>query len=467
MQKVKMKLKISDECMSAITKIEKEFKKNGFECYLVGGSVRDLILGFEVYDFDFATNAHPNAVMRMFNRVVPTGIKHGTVTVLIDHKPYEVTTYRCDGQYFDGRRPQNVCFSDTLEEDVVRRDFTINGLAYDLSTHEVIDYVGGLEDIDKKLIQTIGNPLDRFNEDGLRPYRACRFAAKLNFDIDKATITAISKTLSIAQTVAVERIREEFVKLLQTDKPSIGIEYMRQTGLLDLFLPELNKCYNYDQNKFHKYDVYYHCLYSGDAAPKSDPILRLAALLHDIGKVPTRRLGSDGEHTFYNHEIVGANVVKRFMKRLKFANEEIDRVYNLVSNHMFHYTSDWTDGAVRRFMRKVGVENIENLIELRRADRKGNGSRDGIPIQIKELRKRIEKVIEDENAITVKDLEINGNIIMQEFNLTPGRIIGLLLHELLELVLDSPELNTQEILMQKSYEILPELQKKLEIKAKI
>lgn len=429
------------------------FSRSGFDCYLVGGCVRDLLLGHDTYDYDFATNAKPEQVMKLFKRVAPTGIKHGTVTVLSGDMEFEVTTYRADGKYLDGRRPDSISFSDSLQEDVQRRDFTINGLAYDMKQDKVIDLVGGIEDLEKGIIRTIGSPLDRFGEDGLRTYRACRFAAKLGFEIEPATFNAIGRTLEIASKVSAERIREELMKLLSTDTPSKGFECMRRSGLLKLALPELDICYEVEQNRFHAYDIYYHSLYSCDAAPKDKPLVRLAALLHDIGKVNTRKQAEDGEYTFYNHEVIGARMVRKLMRRLKFSNTEMEIVNNLVINHMFHYTDDWSDGAVRRFMRKVGVENIPDLFELREADRIGNGTRTGLPEPIKKLQERIDAVIEAENAITVRDLRINGNIIMEKFDLKPGPLIGRILHDLLELVLDEPDMNREDLLLEKSEEI--------------
>ncbi len=448
-----IKLNIPVAVKKEIIRIVDIFNKNGFDCFLVGGSVRDIVLGHEVLDYDLATNAHPEDVIRLFRRVVPTGIKHGTVTVLMKEKHYEVTTYRSDGKYFDGRRPDAVSFSQTLEEDVKRRDFTINGLAYDIKEERIIDHTGGLKDIEDKIIRTIGNPVDRFSEDGLRPFRACRFAAKLYFSIERDTLNAIPATLDIAKMVSTERIKDELMKLMDTEKPSIGLEYMRESGLMELVLPELLRGFNVSQNKYHIYDIYYHSIYSCDAIPGADPVVKLAALLHDIGKVPTKREGEDGEGTFYNHEVVGAKMTKRIMKRLKFSNEEISRVTNLVLNHMFHYSDEWTDGAVRRFIRKIGLENFDDLLMVRLGDRRGNGQRDGLPVPIMELQKRIERVIEQDNALTVKDLDIDGHIIMTEFNLKPGPVIGRILNELLEMVLDDPDANNREVLLNKAREV--------------
>jgi len=447
MKHYKVILIIPDTVAQEINTICNILLNNGFECYLVGGSVRDLILQIPVYDYDFATNARPEQVMKLFKKVVPTGIKHGTVTVLMRYAQYEITTYRSDGNYTDGRHPDSVAFSDSLKEDVERRDFTINGLAYDVNNRVIIDYVGGMGDIEKKIIKTIGDPLQRFSEDGLRPYRACRLAAKLHFSINKKTLEAIPQMLDVASKISVERVRDEIKKMLEADKPSVGFEYMRVTGLLQLCLPELSQGFGMEQNKYHLYDIYYHSIYSCDAAPKDKPLLRLAALLHDIGKIATRREGHDGDFTFYNHEVIGAKIARKIMRRLKFSNDEIEYVTNLILNHMFHYTQDWTDGAVRRFIRKVGLNNLQDLFILRLADRSGNGMRDGLPEPIKKLKKHIEKVVEKDNAFTVKDLDIDGYSIMDALHIKPGPIVGKILNELLEKVLDNPDLNNHETLL--------------------
>ena len=457
MTKTFNKLIIPDKFAQGIERIYSVLEKAGKECYMVGGAVRDLAMGNSAVDYDFATNARPDELMRLFRNAVPTGIKHGTVSVLSGECSFEVTTYRNDGKYEDGRHPSEVNFSDSLEEDISRRDFTINGLAYDYKTHEIIDFCGGLGDIKRQIIRTIGNPDDRFSEDGLRPFRACRFASKLNFEIEDNTFAAISSHLATSARVSAERIRDEFIKTILTERPSVGLEYMRKSGLMEIFLPELLSCYGVDQNKYHAFDVYYHCLYSCDAAVNDKLEVKLAALLHDVAKPAVRRKGSDGENTFYNHEVVGARTVKSLMKRLKFSNSEIECVSNLVINHMFHYTDEWNDGAVRRFMRKVGVENLGDLARVRLADRAGNGSRSGMPAPINELFRRIEKIIEEENAISVKDLKINGNDIMNMFGIKPGPVIGKILNELLETVLDDPSANTEENLSARASDIFSKI----------
>lgn len=454
MEKMNLDITIPENVRPAILSVIRKFRNAGFECYLIGGSVRDLILGIDIYDYDFATDARPDEITRLFRKTIPTGIKHGTVSVLVEGWQFEITTYRADGKYIDGRHPESVSFSKDLRVDVDRRDFTINGLAYDPESRELIDYVDGVRDIGSRIIRTIGDPVMRFTEDGLRPIRACRFASKLNFVIEEKTLRAIPETLDVVRGVSRERIRDELLKILETEKPSVGIEYLRKTGLLELFLPELAECYNVSQNRYHIYDVYYHSIYSCDAAPPEHPMIRLSALLHDVGKIPTRQPGEDGDFTFYNHEVIGAKMVKKIMKRLKFSNEQIETVNNMILNHMFHYTDEWTDGAVRRFIRKVGLDNIEDLFTLRMADRKGNGARKGLPAPIERLKKRIGRVIEQENAFSIRDLNINGTILMEEFGLTPGPIIGVILNHLLEAVLDNPELNEKERLLSLSREIL-------------
>lgn len=448
-----------------VLKIIKLLHRNGYQAWIVGGSIRDLIIGKTAYDYDIATDAIPEKIMTIAKRALPTGIKHGTVTVLTEKNPVEVTTFRNDGKYSDGRRPDSVRYASTIQEDLSRRDFTINGIAYNPISQELVDPYGGREDLKAKMIRTIGNPIERFSEDGLRPYRACRFAAQLGFSIERNTFEAISKTLGISSSVSVERVREEFVKILLSEKPSIGIELLRESGLLKLFLPELLEGLEVKQNKYHRYDIYYHNLYSCDAAEVNYQI-RIASLFHDIGKFHAKReieeRGRGKKSVFYNHEIIGAAITRKILKRLKFSNNDIKLITHLIRNHMFHYTNQWSDGAVRRFIRKVGLENLESLFELRKADRIGNGLKQGESNSVKRLKDRIKKVIEDENAITVKDLAVNGYDIMEEFNLKPGPIIGKVLNSLLEKILDDPEKNTRDTLIAIAREVLYKGQKNVD-----
>ncbi len=443
--------------------------KNRYQAWVVGGSIRDLIIKKTICDYDIATDAYPEKVMTMMKRAIPTGIKHGTVTVLTDRGNVEVTTFRKDGEYSDARRPDSVTYSSSIQEDLSRRDFTINGIAYNPATDELIDPFKGREDIVKKIIRTIGDPVERFNEDGLRPFRACRFAAQLGFSIEKSTFEAISKCLDRAVMVSAERIREEFIKIVQSVKPSTGIELLRETGLLNLIIPELLDGFGIKQNRYHRYDIYYHNLYSCDAGNQDDYRIRLAALFHDIGKYHARREVQEGKKgkrsVFYNHEIIGASITNKIMRKLRFSNNDIKTVTHLIRNHMFHYTNQWTDGAVRRFIRKVGLENLEDVFKLRKADRIGNGLKKGESKSVMNLKERIRKVLEEASAITVKDLAVNGHDIMQEFNMKPGPRVGKILNNLLEIILDDQSKNKRETLLSIAAEKLLTGQRKVKLAA--
>lgn len=415
---------------------------NGFQAYVVGGAVRDLLLGRLVYDWDITTDAPPKQVSALFDKVVPTGIKYGTVTVMLGDGDFEVTTFRCDEKYSDGRHPDKVSFTRDLKEDLSRRDFTVNAIAYDPVSEILADPFEGKKDLKRKIIKAVGTPLDRFKEDGLRSLRACRFAAKLDFSIEKNTLDAAASTLNVFKKVASERVRDEILKMLSSDRPSQGFEYMRRTGLLKIVLPELEKCIGVKQPKqFHAHDVYYHAVYACDAAPKELPMVRLAALLHDVSK-PQCKKGD----TFYDHDNKGAETAEKIMKRLKFGSDDIREVSGLIRNHMFNYTGEWTDSAVRRFIKRVGLENIEDLFMLRIADMKGMG-RDTNAEYIKELKDRIKNIVEEENALNIADLKINGKDIMRELKLGQGPKVGKILAFLLDIVLEDPSLNNRPALL--------------------
>jgi len=418
-------------------------QKEGHKAYLVGGCIRDSLLKITPLEWDITTSAKPDQVCKLFNKVVPTGLEYGTVTVILDDGQYEVTTFRSDEKYVDGRHPSNVKFTDDIHKDLSRRDFTINALAYDPKTKELVDDYQGQADLKNKQIKAIGKAEERFSEDGLRSVRACRFAAKLNFKIESKTFAAISQTLSVTQKVAPERIHDELVKILQADKPSIAFELMRESGLLKLIMPELLICFGVEQpREFHKYDVYYHNLYACDAAPKNNPMVRLACLLHDIEKPSCKK-----DFTFYNHDKEGAKTAEKILKRLKFSNNDIKKVSNLITNHMFNYLSEWTDAAVRRFLLRIGgVKNIADIFAIRIADNKAMGRKIDSSY-LKELQKRIDKIIADENALHIKDLKVDGKDVMKVLNIAPGPQVGKTLEALLEKVLDEPKLNNRETLL--------------------
>ena len=418
--------------------IIKTLKNIGFECYLVGGCVRDAMIKKKPTEWDLTTNATPKQVAKLFKKAVPTGVKYGTVTIILPDGQYEITTYRSDAKYSDGRHPDKVRFTKSLKEDLARRDFTVNAMAYDPETKELVDIFNGQGDLKKKIIRAVGNPIKRFKEDGLRAVRACRFAAKLGFKIEAKTLKAITKTLSIAKKVAPERIHDELLKMMAAEKPSIALDLMHKTGLLKLIIPELLKCVKVRQPKpFHRYDVYWHSLYSMDSAPKDKPLVRLAALLHDISK-PECKVGM----TFYNHHVKGEKKVENILRRLKFSNAHIKKIAALVRHHMFDYQSEWGDAAVRRFLRRVSLENIDDLFLVRVADSKAMNQTIGLAY-LKELRRRIKKVIKAEHALKTTDLALNGNEIMRALNCPPGPAVGQALNYLLEKVLDDPKVNTK------------------------
>jgi len=449
-----------DKIPETLFRFSEKFGRHGKEAFLVGGAVRDYLItgGFTTSDFDFATNARPHEVQRIFRRTIPTGIAHGTVTVLFEGQNFEVTTYRSDGTYSDGRHPDSVCFSDTIEEDLLRRDFTVNAIACDLASLRFIDPYGGMRDLEQGIIRAVGDPLARFRDDGLRVLRACRFAGKLLFTIDLATEAAIPRALDVFKQVAAERVRDELFKIMESERPSVAFEAMRETGLLAIVLPELLEGYGVLQNEYHMHDIYYHNLYSCDAADRRLPLVRFAALLHDIGKKRAldnahRRAGMD-ETVFHNHENIGARMADGALRRLKFSNHDRGHIVHLIRHHMFHYTDEWTDGAVRRLIRNVGEDDLPDLFELRRADRIGNGKKRGPSRTLEKLQQRIHYVLEEQNALSVKNLAINGNDIMDVFEIRPGRIIGDLLASLLEHILDHPGDNTRERLLALSEKFL-------------
>jgi len=403
--------------------------------------VRDLVRGEPVTDWDVGTSARPEEVLRLFPGAVPTGLKHGTVTVLLGSGPSEVTTFRVEAGYSDARRPDRVTFTDDLEADLARRDFTVNAMAWDPIAGREVDPFGGRADVGARLLRAVGDPRVRFREDGLRPIRAARFAATLEFEIEPATFAALGDARDQVARVAAERLRDELMKMLKARKPSLGFEVLRHSGLLPVLLPELEGCVAVPQNRHHAYDVYFHTLHVTDAAPAEKPVVRLAALFHDIGKPMTRAEKENGDATFYNHEFESARLAEEAMTRLKFSREMTQRVVHLVRHHMFDYRPEWTDATVRRFVRKVEADNVADLFDLRIADNVGNGTKTGFPHYLGELTDRIDAVIAAEEALSVRDLKVDGADVMRVLKLPPGPEVGKILERLLEEVLEEPSLN--------------------------
>lgn len=435
------------------------FAVRGKEACLVGGAVRDMIRGKKNHDWDLATNALPAEVTDIFKsahprgKVIPTGIKHGTVTVLYKGRCMEITTYRTEDGYSDGRRPDQVSYTGSIEEDLSRRDFTMNAIALRLPSGEKVDPFGGDADIRAGIIRCVGDPSARFAEDGLRPLRAVRFAAQLSdaskpYTLDAQTLAAIPGALETSAKVSAERVRAEIEKIIAAEKPSRAFTLMEQSGLLNLFLPELAACRGVEQKGFHRFDVLDHSLLACDyAASLQYPHdVRMAALLHDIGKAVVRGVDDMGIYTFYQHEAESEKMARNILNRLRYPNSYIDSVCHLVKEHMFHYTDEWSDAAVRRFIVRVGETNLTRLYQLRRADAYAAAAVEPERGFLLPLIRRVEKALSESRAFTLRDLAVSGNDLMA-MGIKPGKTMGIILDELLETVLDDPSQNTREALL--------------------
>ena len=468
-------MKVRFTIPSYVQKVARILLKEGYEVYLVGGAIRDIVMGKVPHDYDLATDALPDEMLEIFPKSISTGAKFGTVLVLMPDKngenmQVEVTTFRSESDYVDGRWPSKVEFVNDLDLDLGRRDFTINAMALDLSSGDlesedieqewvIHDPFGGITDINLKIIKAVGTPIERFKEDGLRAFKACRLASQLDFEIDEETFNAIKECIPVAKQVSMERIRDEFMKLLlNSPKPSKGIELMRQTGLLNIFLPELVEAYGVNQKLYHAHDVYWHSLYTCDVAEDS---VKLAALLHDIAKPRTDM----GNGHFYGHDTVGAQMAEDIMKRLKFPKSEIDRVKSLIQNHMFYYPhvegeskedispALWSDSAVRRFLKRVGEENVEDLFKLRLADATSNPKTAFRPDEIAKLQEHISKVRQEDMALKITDLDIDGNDL-KTLGVEPGPKMKEILNKLLDMVIEDPLLNRKEKLLEEASSML-------------
>ena len=423
------------------------FLKNGFNCYLVGGALRNHFAGLKPTDFDFATDASPEEVIRIFNHVIPTGIKHGTVTVVFKGHQFEVTTFRIEADYSNFRHPDSVKFSPSIYEDLKRRDFTINSIAMNLQTGELLDPHNGIQDLKHHRIKAIGNPVERFSEDGLRLMRACRFTAQLNFTIEINTFRALKECRHNLKNVSSERIRDEIIKILESQKPSIAFRIMEESGILEVILPELTRCRGILQKGYHDFDVLDHLFYSCDGGPAEDILLRFACLLHDTGKPLSLATDKNGLPTFYHHESYSTQISTEILKRLRFSGKDIKRVAHLISNHMFNYTEDWSDAAVRRFISKVGVDSINDLFRLRIADQFGMTNTSKNSEHLYKFADRISALLEKESAFSIRDLAVSGTDLQLEAGFEKGPFIGNVLQELLNTVLDDPSLNNKKALL--------------------
>ena len=458
-----------------------DLKKAGFEAYLVGGCVRDLLRKAEPKDWDIATNANPKEIEKVFPKSFSDN-KFGTVTVLTGSKApklkeIEITPYRIDEEYSDKRHPDKIKWAKTVEEDLSRRDFTVNAMAMDINSQFptpldrakretprrvdsqknpksqipnpkfiLVDPFDGQKDLENKIIKAVGNPEDRFSEDALRMMRAVRIATVLDFKIEEKTAEAIKKNSSWLRAISKERIRDELLKIIMAEQASDGIESLKKLGLLKYIIPELEEGYKISQNKHHIYDCYEHSLRSLDYAAKKsfNKYVRIAALLHDVGK-PRSKRGEGADSTFYNHEIIGAKMTFQILNRLRFSKKDIEKIVKLVRYHLFYYNvGEVGEASVRRLVRRMGIENMDELLEVRMADRIGSGVPKAEPYKLRHLKYLIEKVSQD--PISVKKLKVNGKDIMELLKISSGPKIGLILDILLGYVLTDPRKNKKDSL---------------------
>ncbi len=439
-----------------IREIFSKIKNSGYEIYLVGGSVRDLLLKRTITDWDFTTNATPDQILEIFPEAFYDN-QFGTVGIPLEDPQtsqkfvMEVTTFRTENGYSDNRHPENVQWGKSLQEDVTRRDFTINALALDITKDEIIDLVNGREDLKNRIIRTVGNPDERFKEDALRLIRAIRFATQLGFQIEEHTLLSIKNDANLLQNISQERIRDELLKIIGSEYPYEGLLLLKNTGLLEYILPELLEGKDISMvrpGRHHTTDVFEHNLLALRYCPSKDPIVRLASLIHDIAKPRVRGEDENGLVIFHNHELVGARMAGDIADRLRLSKKQKEKIVNLVRWHMFTVDENITDAAVRRFIRRIGVENVKDIIDVRIADRLGSGTKTAESWRLIEFKKRIEEQLSP-SPFSIKDLAIDGNDIMNELNLPPGKKIGDILQKLFEEVDEDLSKNTREYLLKR------------------
>jgi putative nucleotidyltransferase with HDIG domain len=442
-----------------VSHVTKSLKAAGFEAFVVGGCVRDTIMGRTPKDWDITTNAVPEQIISLFEsqgRKVVYENTFGTVAIIDENEPLdstirqiEITPFRSETSYSDNRHPDSITFSKTLDEDLKRRDFTVNALAYDIENDILIDNYGGLSDIENDILKTVGNAEERLSEDALRILRGIRFAAQLGFTVSHETISAMFHVKHLLKNISQERIRDEFVKMIDSKHPVVALGIMKQLGILEMILPEILEGDGCEQGGVHKYDVFEHLLHACQhAADKNYTFhVKLAALFHDIGKPRTRRPGQKKAWTFYGHEVVGARMTQKIMERLKFPKSDTELVVKLVRYHMFFSdTEQITLSAVRRMIANVSRENIWTLMQIRECDRVGMAKPEA-PYRLRKYHAMIEECLRD--PISVSQLKIDGNYLMNELHVKPGPRMGWMLHALLEEVLENPDINTTEHLSER------------------
>ncbi len=434
-----------------VEEIISTLESHGYEAYAVGGCVRDCMLGKEPHDWDITTSALPMEVKGLFKRTFDTGIEHGTVTVLLQGQGYEVTTYRIDGEYMDGRHPSQVTFTASLEEDLKRRDFTINAMAYNHS-RGLVDLYGGEEDLKRGLVRAVGQPRERFTEDALRMLRALRFSAQLGFEIEEDTLRAIRELAHTLKKISAERIQVELVKLLTSDHPD-RLRLACETGLTAVFMPEFDTMMTCGQNnKHHIYSVGEHTLHAIEEV-EPDRILRLTMLFHDVGKPKSKTTDQEGQDHFKGHPLLGAEMAKDILHRLKFDNYTIAAVANLVACHDDRPAVNARN--IRRLMIRVGDENMENLLKVKRADTLAQSlyHRQEKLDYIEDIRGTVEEIRAHQDCLRIKDLKISGRDLIA-LGLPQGKQIGEVLSSLFEEVVENPHLNEREYLLEKSRQLI-------------
>lgn len=438
-----------------VSDIFDRFEKAGYELYIVGGAVRDTMLGKSVYDWDMTTNAEPEKIMEILQDLdAYYNNDFGTVGVPSDgdFKPHEITTFRSEEGYSDNRRPDKVIWGKSIEEDLQRRDFTINAMALrpaqgKTGSFDLIDPYQGQSDLDNKIIRTVGNADERFREDALRLMRAIRFAAELHFTIEEQTFEAIKNNAVLINNISKERVRDELLKTLASDNPHHGMTLFKESGLMEQVLPEMEKTFGVEQKspgRHHIYDVGTHSMNALKHTPSTDPITRFATLIHDIGKPQTFKRNENGVITFYNHEIVGATIAKNIAERLRFSRKDAGKLIRLVRWHMFTVNENQTDKSIRRFIRNVTPEYIDDMLALRTGDRLGGGA-DETSWRLEEFKQRIKEV--QKQPFTVRDLKIDGKDVMDVLNIKPGPEVGKILNDLFNEVVENGLPNERDTLI--------------------
>ncbi len=449
-----------------VSRVTEGLEKAGFKAFIVGGCVRDLFLGREPKDWDVTTDATPEEIIKLFPHTFYEN-KYGTVGVANDEtaneklKIVEVTPFRLESEYLDKRHPDSVSFSKNIEDDLKRRDFTINAMALEIKrgkegfTGNIIDLFDGQKDLKNGLIGAVGNAHERLSEDALRIMRAIRISAELGFAVEKETLIALKKHAPLLTHIARERIRDEFIRILMSDEPMKALILSREIGILPFIAPELEEGIGIEQNQAHAYNVWEHLLHTVQhSADKKYPLeIRLAALFHDVGKPKTRRFSREtNQYTFYGHEVVGARMTEKILKNLAFPAKTIENVVKLVRWHMFFSdTEQITLSAVRRMVANVGKDLIWNLMEVRTCDRIGTGRPKENPYRLRKYKAMVEEALRD--PISVGMLKINGSKIIEITKSEPGPKIGFILHAMLEEVLEDPKLNTKEYLEKRVKEL--------------